>query len=212
MLDKIGSLEVFTPQISTLFDIIPLLLKKKCKVYGYKFCGYWGYTRTVEEYWQSNMDLLGPEPLIDLEKWGFRTNLEHRSIRDFEPALIGDNGQIQNSLVYNGCKVGGTVRNSILFPGVHVKKGAVVENSVLFFNNVVGENCRFNKVVADVNNIYGKDIHIGPEIGSDAPMVTVVGWNNRVPDKTRIETGATIYPQLEQSKWPQCVKAGEVLR
>ncbi len=193
-------------------DIIPLLLNQNCKVYGYKFRGYWGYTRTVEEYWQSNMDLLGPKPLVDLEKWGFRTNLEHRRIRDFEPALIGDTAKITNSMVYNGCKVGGTVKNSILFPGVHVKKGTVVENSVLFFNNVVGENCRLNKVVADVNNSFGKDVRIGPEIGSDAPKVTVVGWNNQVPDKTRIETGATIYPQLKQSQWPQCVKAGEVLR
>ncbi len=193
-------------------DIIPLLLKKKSKVYGYKFRGYWGYTRTVEEYWQSNMDLLGPKPLIDMEQWGFRTNLEHRGIRDFEPTLIGSDGEIENSLVYNGCKVGGRVKNSILFPGVHVKKGAVVENSVLFFDNVVGENCQFNKVVADVNNVYGKNVSIGPEIGETAPKVTVLGWNNKVPDGTRIEKGATIYPQLKPSQWPECVKEGEVLK
>ncbi len=193
-------------------DIIPQLIKKKCKVYGYKFSGYWGYTRTVEEYWQSNMDLHGPDPPIDLEKWGFRTNLEHRRIRDFEPALIGDEGKIKNSLVYNGCKIGGTVRNSILFPGVHVKKGAVVENSVLFFNNVVSEGCRFNKIVADVNNTFGKNVCIGPDNGATAPSVTVVGWNNKVPDNTRIEMGATIYPQLQPFQWPECVKEGEVLR
>ncbi len=193
-------------------DIIPQLLQQNCKVYGYKFAGYWGYTRTVEEYWQSNMDLLGPKPLIDLEGWGFRTNLEHRRICDFEPALYRDTAKVTNSLVYNGCKVDGEIRNSIIFPGVHVEKGAVVENSVLFFNNRVGEGCSLNKVVADVNNTFGKDIHIGPENGDITPKVTVVGWNNQIPDGIRIEPGATIYPQLKDSKWPQCVGAGEVLR
>ncbi|MDK9709295.1 MAG: sugar phosphate nucleotidyltransferase [Desulforhopalus sp.] len=193
-------------------DIIPVLLKQNCRVYGYKFCGYWGYTRTINEYWQSNMDLLGKEPRIDMEKWVFRTNLDHRSIRDFEPAYIGDNAVVQNSLVYNGCKVEGKVRNSILFPGVQVGKGAVVENSVLFFSNQIKENCRLNKVVADVNSVFGKNVVIGPEVCDESTEVTVIGWKNEVPDNTVIGEGATIYPDLGQTNWPDCVKAGEVLR
>lgn len=193
-------------------DIIPVLLKQNCRVYGYKFCGYWGYTRTIDEYWQSNMDLLGPEPRIDMEKWVFRTNLDHRSIRDFEPAHMADNAVVQNSLIYNGCKIDGTVRNSILFPGVHVKKGAIIENSVLFFSNLVGENCRLNKVVADVNNVYGKNVVIGPKVCDAKTEVTVIGWNNQVPDKTVIGEGATVYPNLASKSWPACVQKGEVLR
>ncbi|MEW6429851.1 MAG: sugar phosphate nucleotidyltransferase, partial [Thermodesulfobacteriota bacterium] len=45
-------------------DIIPQLLREQRRVYGYRFKGYWGYTRTIEEYWQTSMDLLGPEPAI----------------------------------------------------------------------------------------------------------------------------------------------------
>lgn len=193
-------------------DIIPVLLKENCRVYGYKFSGYWGYTRTINEYWQSNMDLLGPEPRIDLEKWVFRTNLDHRGIRDFEPAQMADNAVVQNSLVYNGCKIDGTVKNSILFPGVQVKKGAVVENSVLFFNNMVGENCRLNKVVADVNTVYGRNVVIGPEVCDGKTEVTVIGWNNLVPDKTTIGEGATVYPNLSPKSWPSRVLSREVLR
>jgi len=193
-------------------DIIPMMLKQNCRVYGYKFSGYWGYTRTINEYWQSNMDLLGSEPKIDLEKWVFRTNLDHRNIRDNEPALMGDNAVVHNSLVYNGCKIGGTVLNSILFPGVHVKKGAVVENSILFFSNVVGENCRLNKVVADVNNSFGRNARVGPEVCDEKTNVTVVGWNNTIPENTVIGEGATIYPRLADTSWPACVKKGEVLR
>ncbi len=193
-------------------DIIPLLLGQNCRVYGYKFCGYWGYTRTAEEYWQSNMDLLGDNPLIDMEKWGIRTNLEHRGIRDFQPALMGDDAVVENSLVYNGCVVEGTVRNSILFPGVTIGKGAVVENSVLFFDNAVGSNCRLNKVVADVNSTYEEGAVLGPEMEDVPARVTVVGWNNNVPRQTIIEEGATIYPHLKFGNWLRHIKAGEVLR
>ncbi|HBG18348.1 MAG TPA: glucose-1-phosphate adenylyltransferase [Desulfobulbaceae bacterium] len=193
-------------------DIIPMLLKQNYRIYGYKFSGYWGYTRTIDEYWQSNMDLLGPSPKVDLEKWVFRTNLDHRNIRDNEPVVMGNNAVVHNSLVYNGCKIGGTVRNSILFPGVHVRKGAVVENSILFFSNLVGENCRLNKVVADVNNSFGVNAIVGPEVCGAGTSVTVIGWNNVIPDNTVIGEGATIYPRLAGTSWPAQVKKGEVLR
>lgn len=193
-------------------DIIPSMVEQGYRVYGYKFCGYWGYTRTINEYWQSNMDLLGADPLIDLEKWVFRTNLEHRNIRDNEPALIGDNAVVQNSLVYNGCKIGGTVKNSILFPGVHVKHGAVVENSVLFFNNIVGKGCRLNKVVSDVNNTFGSSTVVGTEVCEKDSGVTVIGWCNEIPENTIIGEGATVYPQLGSASWRDNVIAWEVLR
>lgn len=193
-------------------DIIPMLLDQKYKVYGYKFCGYWGYTRTIKEYWQSSMDMLGTEPPIDLEKWVFRTNMEHRRICDNEPTLLGDSAVVKNSHLYNGCKIEGTVVNSILFPGVHVKKDAVVENSVLFFKNIVGEDCRINKTVSDVNNNFGPGTRVGPDVCDAASDVTVLGWNNKIPSGTSIETGATVYPQIGSEKWPEHVAAGEVLK
>ena len=193
-------------------DIIPSLLQQNLKVYGYKFCGYWGYTRTIDEYWHSSMDMLGPDPAIDLEKWLFRTNLDHRNIRDNQPALIGENATVTNSLVYNGCKVGGTVRNSILFPGVHVKNGAVVENSILFYNNIVGRECRLNKVVADVNNIFEEKVKAGPAVCDEHTAVTVIGENNTIPAGTHIGEGAVIHPELSAAAWPAHINSGEELQ
>ncbi len=193
-------------------DVIPMLLAQNYKVYGYKFCDYWGYTRTIKEYWQSSMDLLGSNPLIDLEKWVFRTNMEHRRICDNEPSLLGKNAVVKNSHIYNGCKVGGTVINSILFPGVHVEEGAVVKNSILFFKNIVGKDCRINKVVSDVNNNFGTGARVGPDVGDAASEVTVLGWNNQIPKETHIEVGATVYPQIESERWLARIKAGEVLK
>jgi glucose-1-phosphate adenylyltransferase len=157
------------------------------------------------------MDMLGESPRIDLEKWDFRTNLDHREIRDHEPLLVGANAHLENSLVYNGCKIDGTVRNSILFPGVHVAAGAVVENSVIFFKNTIARDCRLHKVISDVNNLFERGVSIGTASAISKP-VTVVGWNNSVPPGIHIGEGARIYPHLSRVAWPSKVEAGEVVR
>ena len=183
-------------------DIIPMMMERRLNVHGYKFHGYWGYTRTVDEYWQTSMDLLGPDPKIDMEKWGLRTNLEHRNIRDCQPAKIGRHGMLDNSMAYNGCIVDGVIRNSILFPGVRVEKGAEVVDSILFFNNRVRGGARLCRVVSDVNTEFGRDCRVGVP-GVETPgNVTVIGWNNHVPAGMVIGSGCTVYPQLSPDRWP----------
>lgn len=193
-------------------NIIPRCLADQRRVYGYKFKGYWGYTRTIDEYWQTSMDLLGPDPKIRLDEWGLRTNLEHRAIRDYQPLKISNGGSIENSLAYNGCVIEGRVENSILFPGVHVKPGAVVKNSVLFFDNLVGRNAEVNKVVSDVNVVFGAGSRVGSADSGGDKEVTVVGWNNNLPEGMAVGSGCTLYPQLTPEKMLTEIKNGEVVR
>lgn len=178
-------------------DIIPLMVERGMKVFGYKFSGYWGYTRTIEEYWQTSMDLLGSSPKIDLEQWGIRTNLAHRGICGCQPLKVGRKGVLDNSMAYNGCIVDGTVRNSILFPGVRVEQGAEVSDSILFFNTVVKKGGRLERVVSDVNTVFGCDVRAG------AGKVTVIGWNNQVPDGMVIGGGCTVAPGIAEDRWPE---------
>jgi len=193
-------------------DIIPRMLAEQRRVYGYKFDGYWGYTRTIEEYWQTSMDLLGSRPKIDLEHWGLRTNLEHRDVRDYQPLKIGDQGTVHDSLVYNGCVIEGTVERSILFPGVHIKPGAVVRDSVLFFNNQVEAGAKLSKVVSDVNSSFGEDAVVGASEGNSEQEVTVLGWDNHLPKGTVIGSDCTIYPHLRPEKFGRVIKNGEIIR
>ncbi len=192
-------------------DIIPRMMFEQRRVYGYKFKGYWGYTRTIDEYWQTNMDLLGANPRINLEEWEIRTNLEHRNIRGCQPLKIGNEAAISDSLIYNGCIVEGRVEHSILFPGVHVKKGAVIKDSVLFFNNVIGREVRLSKIISDVNVTMRRGVRIGEE-NSDDKEVTVVGWNNFLPENTIIGSDCTIYPSLKPEKLSREIKNGEIVR
>ena len=184
-------------------DIIPLMMEQNMNVHGYKFRGYWGYTGTIDEYWQTSMDLLGKNPKIDMEKWGLRTNLEHRGIRDCQPLKVGDNAVLDNSTAYNGCVVEGTVRNSILFPGVRVEKGAVVNDSVLFFNTIVKSNGRLDRVISDVNTTFGRNVQVGVAEADGPDRVTVIGWNNHVPDNMIIGSGCMVAPNISAEKWPK---------
>lgn len=158
------------------------------------------------------MDLLGPTPKIQLEEWGLRTNLEHRNIRDSQPMKVGSHAKINDSLIYNGCLIEGEVERSIIFPGVHVKKGAVVKDSVLFFNNVVGRDCRLEKIISDVNVTIGNNVQIGKSMGNDDKNVTVLGWNNFFPDELIIGAGCTIYPRVDAAQLTRHINPGEVVR
>ncbi len=189
-------------------DIIPRAMASRKKVYGYRFTGYWGYTRTIEEYWRTSMELLGVNPLLPLAAWGIRTNLDHRDIRDCQPLKVGATAKISNSLIHNGCIVDGTVANSILFPGVQVQAGATVQDSVLFFGDVVGLGARINKVVSDVNVIVGEGAQIGRPTG-----ITVLGCNNQIPAGMLIGAGCTLYPALGPKKWARGqILDGEVVK
>ena len=193
-------------------DIIPRLMNENRRVYGFKFKGYWGYTRTIEEYWQTNMDLLGPEPKIRFDEWNVRTNLEHRGIRDCQPLKIGRQAAISDSLIYNGCIVEGRVEHSILFPGTRVEKGALVKDSVLFFNNAVGKGAELHKVISDVNTTFGREVMIGAADTPEPKQATVIGWNNFITAGTIIGSGCTVYPSLPTEKIPMQVESGEVVR
>jgi glucose-1-phosphate adenylyltransferase len=203
-------------------DIIPRMLKNNLKVYGYKFYDYWGYARTIDEYWQTNMDLLGDKPKIDLASWQVRTNLDHDRLRDRPPAKIEGTGMIENSLIHNGCSVGGDVRNSILFPGVRVEKGAVVKNSILLFDTLVESGAVVDTIITDVEVKVGSESVIGegedctpnrefPDLLSSG--ITLIGRGIEVPRKAQIGRNCIIYPSIKETGFKeQKIASGVILR
>ncbi len=174
-------------------DIMPAVMSSY-NVHGYKFFGYWAYSRTLEEYWRANMDILGENPRIRLDSWQLRTNLDHEAIRDRGPALIGSigSGSINNVRLYNGVRVEGRVENSILFPGVHIGAGAVVRDSILFFDTQVGPDCTVERTISDIGVSMGKDCRIGSRDGE----LVVIGTRTQIPRGITLQQGVSVYPEL----------------
>ncbi|MFO8239821.1 MAG: sugar phosphate nucleotidyltransferase [Dissulfuribacterales bacterium] len=179
-------------------DILPAIMDKY-EVYGYKFYGYWGYSRTLEEYWTANMDLLGERPGIKLDDWQVRTNLDHEAVRDRGPALIDTRGSIDNSRVYNGVRVRGRVDRSILFPGTYVGVGAVVKDSILFFDTQVGPGAKVENTITDLGVSIGKD----SIIGNHNEALTVIGLRTQIPQGIIIGPGCSVHPELRAENFIQ---------
>lgn len=122
--------------------------KDTLKLGSYIWKGFAAQIRSVQEYYDRSMQLLDPAIRADLFT-------PERPIRakgaDKSSSYIGADGRCINSLVAEGCRVEGTVENSILFPGVTVEAGAVIHNCVLFKETVVRRNARLSYVITDKN-------------------------------------------------------------
>ena len=141
-------------------------------VFAYPFYGYWRDVGTIQSYWEANMDVLRPDSPISPEAWGIRTNIEAEGrSADRPPARYGSEANVSGSLISAGCVIDGTVRNSVLAPGVIVEKGAVIEDSILFADCVVGQRSRVDLTICD------KRVQI------DADTVVGVGSKDDIPNK-----------------------------
>ncbi len=117
--------------------------------------GYWRDVGTVDSYFESNMDLIGVEPVFNLydKSWpiyGIMT--DNMPPAKFVFAGGERSGQAVNSIVSDGCIIsGGWVENSVMSPEVRVNSYSHITNSILFDNVDIGRHCILDKVIVDKN-------------------------------------------------------------
>lgn len=73
----------------------------------------------------------------------------YTKVRDEVPAKYGLSATVQNSLVADGCIIDGQVKNSIIFRGVHIGKGARIENCIIMQSTVIEDNVELDYVITD---------------------------------------------------------------
>jgi glucose-1-phosphate adenylyltransferase len=119
-------------------------------VIAYEHKGYAAIMDCPKAYRRANFELLDAEVRKDL----FNAQRPiYTKTRDDMPTRYGTQSSVTNSLVAEGCVIEGTVKNSVLFRGVKIEKGAVVENSILMQSVTVGENAVIDQVVSDKNAV-----------------------------------------------------------
>ncbi len=118
------------------------------KINGFEVTGFAEIIDDIQKYYSVNMALLNPDVCSAV----FNTaNPILTKISDNVPASYGPHSNVSNSLVADGCQIEGTVKNSVLFRGVVVEKGAVVENCILMQGTTVHANCTLNSLITDKN-------------------------------------------------------------
>lgn len=139
-------------------DIIPTLLNSGGNLYAYNFKGYWKDVGTIDSLWEANMDLLDDNNELDLgdSKWKIYTE----DITTL-PHYVGSNADIKRAFITQGCVINGEVKNSVLFTGAKVGANAKVLDTVLMPNVIVEEGAVVNRaLIADGVRI-GKGAVVG---------------------------------------------------
>jgi len=157
-------------------DIIPGAIGR-APVFAYPFQdvqrkaqGYWRDVGTVDAFWEANMELTTIDPLLNLydADWPIWTYQEQLPPAKFVFDDADRRGVALNSMVSGGCIIAGaTVRNSVLFSGVHVESHSFVESSVVLPEVSIGRNCYVRRAVIDKGAILPDGFVVGADATAD---------------------------------------------
>lgn len=175
--------------VNLVLDVVRPMLAGGERVVAHPFEGYFEDVGTVGAFYRSNLELVSSEPRLVLHdpNWPILTRDEERP-----PVHVGDAAFLEDCLVANGCRIEGSVRRSVLFPGAVVEVGAEVFESVIMSDTRIGAGARVEGTILDkyVRVESGASIGAGP--GDPAPEsawlegVTLVGKDAVVPSVARI--------------------------
>ena len=151
-------------------NIIPNLLNNGEKLFAYKFSGYWKDVGTISSLWEANMDLIGEDPILNMSDKTFRI-FSRNTARP--PQYLGNNSHVENSLISEGCRIYGTVINSVLSGGVIVEEGAIIKDSVVMEDVVVKCGGKIYTAIVDSDVVVEQGAVIGKP-DADKSEITVV--------------------------------------
>ena len=175
-------------------NVLPLMLNCGERMFAYEFEGYWKDVGTIDSLWDANMDILNPSIPLDLKDICSRNRM-------MPPHYLGENAEIQNSLIADGCEVDGNLEFSILFSGVKIGKGAEINSSIIMPGAVIEEGAKVLYSIVAENAHIGKGAVIGgkPEDYPDRDQwgVAVIGAGLNIGDGVVIEPKAMIDTDVE---------------
>lgn len=130
--------------------------EKGMKVNAYRFGGVALFNESPAEYFHNNFALLDAKVRWDLFKKPNQTI--YTKVRNELPTYYGDESEIGDCMVADGCVLEGKATHSILFRGVKLGKNASVKDSILMSDVTIGEGAELEYVILD------KDVTVGAGI------------------------------------------------
>jgi glucose-1-phosphate adenylyltransferase len=168
-------------------NIIPMMVERgEAEVYDFadndvpgttdRDRGYWRDVGTLDSYYEAHTDLISVHPVFNLynRRWPILTWHEPLPPAKFVFDQDHRRGQALDSMVCAGVVVsGGTVRGSILSPGVRIHAGALVEGSVLMHDVDVGRGAVVRNTIVDKNVQVPEGATIGLDLDRDRERFVV---------------------------------------
>ncbi len=128
--------------------------KDRLRIFGYEYKGYVGRVYNIASYYSCNMDMLKPEitgELFDGKEPVFT------KVKDQVPTIYGEEANVKNSMVADGCIINGTVENCIIFRGVQIEEGTTIKNSIIMQNSLIQAGVTLNHAILDKSVIVRKN-------------------------------------------------------
>jgi glucose-1-phosphate adenylyltransferase len=132
--------------------------------------GYWRDVGSIDAYHDAHMDLVSTRPVFDLynSQWPILSTSPSLPPAKFVHGEPGRTGSAIESLVSPGCIVsGGTVRRSVLSPGVKVHSRSEIEECVLLHGVDVGRGAILRRAIIDKGVLVPPGVTIGVDHDAD---------------------------------------------
>ena len=152
-------------------DIIPGMIRDGYHVLAHSFKdenrkhkAYWRDVGTIDAYYEASMDLITPDPLLNLydRNWPIQTFSPPIPPPKFVLDMPGRRGFATNSIVCPGSIIsGGEAHRSIIGTRSTIRSFAVVEDSILFDDVVIGRGAKVRRAILDKNVVVPEGFSIG---------------------------------------------------
>jgi glucose-1-phosphate adenylyltransferase len=131
--------------------------RRKLKIYGYLFEGYWKTIKNTKSFYDVNMDFLKPET----RNLFFNTfPYIATKAKDEPPAKFNETAKVVNSIISSGDIISGTVENSVLFRKVFVAEDAVIRNAVVLEGATISKGAIVENAILDKGVYISEGKHI----------------------------------------------------
>ena len=167
-------------------QLLPHFVERGAAV-SFPLDGYWRDVGTIESYFESQLELLAPDPSLVLDDpgWPILTLGTQRP-----PARIDATARVGGSWISPGCIVRGEVERSVLGPGVVVDEGAHVRDAILFHDTAVASGATVARAIVDERVSLGE----GAQVGEPEGDLVLVGRGARVEAGAKVPAAGRLEP------------------
>ncbi|MCL2405137.1 MAG: glucose-1-phosphate adenylyltransferase subunit GlgD [Defluviitaleaceae bacterium] len=147
--------------------------RKRLKIYGYRFDGFWRNLNNVHAYFDCNMEFLrrdvrslfmGTFPYIKTKP------------KDEPPAKYNAGAVVNNCLVGSGAILNGNANRSIIFRKVYTGENSQVNNAIIMEGTRIGNNAIIENAIVD------KEVEIrdGAQIRGSVEMPLIISKSSKI--------------------------------
>ena len=130
----------------------------KMKIFEYVFDGTYFCIDSLNAFYNANMELLSCCVRDGLFKSDDRRI--YTSVHSSPPTRYSISSNVKNSLIADGCKIEGRVRDSIIFRGVTIGKGCNIENSIIFENTQISPGVNIKHIICEKNVVITEGVNL----------------------------------------------------